>query len=155
MTFILYGIYISIQLCLSFLIYPKFNYDQLAYIGYAIFSISITFFTITALSNPGIPREKHHLTKAIYEKINKKNEGSDNISYKICFECNVYTDKTVNIGHCLSCKLCIIGYDHHCSWSSKCIGEGNILWFKIFVSTLALFFIYAIFCVIFINIEHK
>ena len=155
MTLILYGIYIGVQFLLCFLIYPKSNSDFIGYIGYGIFSCSVLFFTVTVLSNPGIPSEEYHLTKAIYEKINKKNEGSDNITYKICFECNVYTDKNANVGHCLTCKLCIIGHDHHCSWSSKCIGKGNLLWFRLFVSSLALFFLYAIFCLIYVNIDHK
>ncbi|PHJ23740.1 dhhc zinc finger domain-containing protein [Cystoisospora suis] len=27
--------------------------------------------------------------------------------------------------HCEDCRVCIEGYDHHCPWTSKCIGKGN------------------------------
>lgn len=28
--------------------------------------------------------------------------------------------------HCEDCQVCIIDYDHHCVFFSKCIGGGNI-----------------------------
>lgn len=39
----------------------------------------------------------------------------------------------------------IIGYDHHCPWTSKCIGEGNLKGFYVFVISTMLFFGYLIF----------
>ena len=43
--------------------------------------------------------------------------------------------------HCDDCDVCIEEYDHHCPWTSKCIGRGNLIPFYVFVgSTLILFF---------------
>mmetsp|Transcript_17371 Transcript_17371/g.17458 ORF Transcript_17371/g.17458 Transcript_17371/m.17458 type:complete len:212 (+) Transcript_17371:136-771(+) len=46
--------------------------------------------------------------------------------------------------HCSTCQVCIKGYDHHCPWTGKCIGEGNITMFKIFVVTLCWLLIFCI-----------
>ena len=35
-------------------------------------------------------------------------------------------------------------YDHHCPWTSKCIGGGNIRWFSVFLVSTALVIVYAI-----------
>ena len=43
--------------------------------------------------------------------------------------------------HCQDCGVCIEEHDHHCPWTSKCIGRGNLYPFYVFVfSTLMLFF---------------
>jgi len=46
--------------------------------------------------------------------------------------------------HCSTCQVCIKGYDHHCPWTGKCIGEGNITIFKIFVVTLCWLIIFCV-----------
>ena len=35
--------------------------------------------------------------------------------------------------HCYSCDVCIRGYDHHCPWIGKCVGEKNMCAFKLFL----------------------
>lgn len=35
-----------------------------------------------------------------------------------------------------------VGYDHHCPWTSKCIGKGNLLFFRMFLGTTVLLIIY-------------
>eukprot|EP00435_Cladocopium_sp_Y103_P037318 s554_g9.t2 len=35
--------------------------------------------------------------------------------------------------HCDYCHVCIIGWDHHCPWMNKCIGEGNLFFFNSFL----------------------
>jgi hypothetical protein len=37
--------------------------------------------------------------------------------------------KDVDVVHCYDCDICIKGHDHHCPWTGKCIGEGNIQYF--------------------------
>ena len=32
--------------------------------------------------------------------------------------------------HCAACGTCISGYDHHCPWTGKCVGNGNRSTFK-------------------------
>lgn len=40
--------------------------------------------------------------------------------------------------HCKRCDVCIKGYDHHCPWTSKCIGKTNMKRFMFFVSIIYL-----------------
>eukprot|EP00397_Hematodinium_sp_SG-2012_P039792 GEMP01043504.1.p2 GENE.GEMP01043504.1~~GEMP01043504.1.p2 ORF type:complete len:124 (+),score=12.63 GEMP01043504.1:113-484(+) len=37
--------------------------------------------------------------------------------------------------HCEYCNVCVEGYDHHCPWTSKCIGKKNLQDFHIFLAT--------------------
>ena len=34
--------------------------------------------------------------------------------------------------HCEDCNACIDELDHHCPWMGKCIGKGNIAYFRRF-----------------------
>lgn len=61
---------------------------------------------------------------------------------RFCKICNVVQKKGVI--HCESCDTCISGYDHHCPWTSKCIGGGNLSEFYTFVSVGMLSFLYII-----------
>ena len=38
--------------------------------------------------------------------------------------------------------LIISGFDHHCPWTSKCIGKGNLTGFYVFIFSLMLLFGY-------------
>ena len=38
--------------------------------------------------------------------------------------------------HCNDCNVCIEEYDHHCPWSSKCIGKRNVMVFHTFLVLL-------------------
>ena len=35
--------------------------------------------------------------------------------------------------HCSDCNVCVEKVDHHCPWSSKCIGKGNMNAFSAFL----------------------
>ena len=43
--------------------------------------------------------------------------------------------------HCSTCNVCIKGYDHHCPWTSKCIGEANLYRFYFFASYTPIFLV--------------
>ena len=45
----------------------------------------------------------------------------------------VHREDAANTEHCPDCGFCVEGLDHHCPWSSKCIGEGNMTPFKCFL----------------------
>ncbi len=60
-----------------------------------------------------------------------------------CKACKIL--KTMDITHCYDCDVCIRGFDHHCPWTGKCIGEGNLKQFYLFVSSTVL---YIVFCII-------
>ena len=54
----------------------------------------------------------------------------------------VQVHKKVN--HCYDCGICIEGYDHHCPWTSKCIGKRNKYSFYMFMGSIMLIFGYFI-----------
>ena len=136
---------IIIQILIILFLYTKVDLT-LIIIGYVIFGIWLISYLFTTLKNPGIP------TKDCYMDVEKKcqiDDSASELGYLTCSICNVFVKKNVQIGHCLSCKVCIIGYDHHCGWSSKCIGEGNFYFFWIFLSSTCIYYLYhlIIFCV--------
>lgn len=47
-----------------------------------------------------------------------------------------------NTQHCPDCDVCVTEYDHHCPWTSKCIGGGNIVRFYIFLAMVPIYLIY-------------
>ncbi len=60
-----------------------------------------------------------------------------------CNICKViYREDSINTEHCTDCGFCIEGLDHHCPWSSKCIGDGNMNPFKIFVGSTVILMVY-------------
>lgn len=138
------------QLILSLLVFPKANSFILTYIGYSVFTVFLFSFLKTVLTNPGIPERNYILTQEIKSKL--RNSLTDN-TLLTCHTCGLCVNSTTKIGHCLSCKICIIGYDHHCGWSSKCIGNGNIVEFRIFVYSGLIFFVYGIFLAIYIPLK--
>ncbi len=53
------------------------------------------------------------------------------IKGRYCLSCRV--QKRPDYYHCYDCDVCVAGYDHHCPWTGKCIGEGNIRLFNKFI----------------------
>ena len=47
--------------------------------------------------------------------------------------------------HCEYCDVCIEGYDHHCPWTSKCIGKNNLVRFYVFLFMTPVFIVYCSF----------
>lgn len=120
----------------------------------SLFSIWFLSFLITIFKNPGIPSKDNYLSKEKRETIEST---ANEDGYLSCNICNVAVKNDIKISHCLTCNICIYGkinykkgYDHHCGWSSKCIGEGNIFSFQIFlISTFILFCYYITIFIIF------
>lgn len=96
------------------------------FLNYFSFIISYTY---TAIINPGYPMNSKG-----------KRIGQPREEYRFCSECKfwVHTNKKVN--HCLDCNICIEGYDHHCPWTSKCIGKKNRYSFYGFIGSIMLLF---------------
>mmetsp|Transcript_30061 Transcript_30061/g.48946 ORF Transcript_30061/g.48946 Transcript_30061/m.48946 type:complete len:287 (-) Transcript_30061:458-1318(-) len=46
--------------------------------------------------------------------------------------------------HCNACRVCIEGYDHHCPWTSKCVGKQNLRAFQIFLVSILLLVVFNI-----------
>ena len=57
--------------------------------------------------------------------------------------------------HCNECETCMVEYDHHCPWVSKCVTKGNMGTFSTFIvmgfCLLAFYGITIGFCVIFME----
>ncbi len=102
-------------------------------LGLIISLIQITSYVYTALINPGLP--KHEYEKMIVYDINIRK----------CKDCGMFINLKELTFHCYECGVCIEGYDHHCPWTSKCIGKGNIISFYIFIISTLILFGYLIF----------
>jgi len=85
----------------------------------------------TALTNPGI----HTAANPEDPELMKLTENRD-----FCIKCKVMRDE--NTVHCVDCKVCIKGYDHHCPWTGKCIGEGNLKPFYLFLFSTMAYIVY-------------
>ncbi|CCI47701.1 unnamed protein product [Albugo candida] len=59
-----------------------------------------------------------------------------------CQECDSYRPESAF--HCEECRVCIKGHDHHCPWTGKCIGEGNITFFYVWLFSLVVACVYEI-----------
>ena len=114
-------------------------------LGVIIFIFQALTYGLTATMNPGIPDRnltKLRNTKEIIDKYPK---------IRYCKKCGLgIIDKTYTI-HCDDCNICvkgkdsiILGYDHHCPWTGKCIGSGNIIWFNCFLGSTSVLIMYLI-----------
>ena len=106
--------------------------------GVGIFCVSffqITF-TYCFVINPGFPKNDIG-----------RQTGIPKEQYKFCPECKFYYDLNKKVNHCFDCGICIEGYDHHCPWVSKCIGNKNLYSFYCFMTGILLNFGFAIICI--------
>jgi hypothetical protein len=44
----------------------------------------------------------------------------------------------------MDCRVCIEEYDHHCPWTGKCVGKGNVRYFYAWLVFLVLAFVYEV-----------
>ena len=112
-----------------------------------LFSLAqLASYFFTATINPGLPRYETQLNAIAYQKV---------YNYRFCKECNFWIDLTENWYHCQDCGVCIEGYDHHCPWTTKCVGKGNI---KLFYGFLGMTFgvlFYFVFAIVMMNVYVK
>lgn len=60
-----------------------------------------------------------------------------------CKRCKLV--RWVGVEHCYDCDVCIEDLDHHCPWTTKCVGKDNLYWFYGFVFTTLFLLFYVIF----------
>lgn len=92
-------------------------------------------FAYASMADPGVP-------KAEYEKMIF--DDDDNKNFRKCKDCEKWINTEEGTIHCTICKICIEGYDHHCSLMNKCIGKNNLKAFYLYVLgsfLLILFFV--------------
>ena len=108
------------------------------------FSLSYLFFAITytllLVLNPGIP-------------INKKDYDITKLqgNYRQCPDCNCISKDEIGryTVHCEICKICVEYFDHHCAFTTKCIGKNNRIIFKMFLISIPLLFLVSFLYLIF------
>ena len=92
-------------------------------ISYWLYTLSYSY---TSLINPGYPKNNH-----------ERKTGYPRDEFYFCSVCKFYVKRSTDASHCDECGICIEGMDHHCPWTSHCVGKNNIITFYIFVlSTL-------------------
>ena len=106
------------------------------------------FYAWTVLREPGFPNRdlKKFQKDFIAQLINTK-------SKMFCHECKIIKVDP-NTVHCSICGVCVEGYDHHCPWTSKCIGRANKLTFYCFYGSLIVLFSYMTFGAIYIQANY-
>jgi hypothetical protein len=102
-------------------------------LGEIIYLFYFVSYTLTFLLNPGYPRNT----------IGRRT-GKPRKNYYFCEICEFWINKDSLTSHCFDCNICIEGYDHHCPWTSKCIGSYNLFSSYVFLITLIINFIFFI-----------
>jgi len=101
------------------LLAPEEHSGQVA-VGLTLSVMTLATLTVVAFRDPGIvPR--HTVPKGQL--------------WTFCDQCDSF--RPPNSVHCSLCNVCIEEYDHHCSWTSKCVGRSNLRWFRVFLLLLA------------------
>ena len=110
------------------------------YIGFIIYIIELFLYLLTSILNPGTPEKKYFLENFDMEKNDLKN-------YRICGNCKLIMDLDKETEHCYDCNICVMGNDHHCPWTSKCVGYKNIYFFYGFITFFFILISYLMFAV--------
>ena len=129
----------------------KYMFFIFFYLGIIIYMLFIFTHLYTSFCNPGIPPQKYFL-----ENFNMSQSEIQN--YVICKKCRIIMDLDKGTEHCVDCDICVIGNDHHCQWTSKCIGKNNLLIFRIFIRFCIIhigYMIFALFSLSFITKKNK
>lgn len=95
-----------------------------------LFQLSYTY---TFVINPGYPHND-----------NDRKNGEPREDFRFCSDCKFYVSVHKKVNHCYDCGICVEGYDHHCPWTSKCIGRKNLYSFYMFMTSIMLIFGYFI-----------
>ena len=121
--------------------FRKYLNQIILLLGIILYILFVIFHLITSLINPGLPTKEYFL-----ENFNMENTKIKN--YVICKKCKVIMDLDKGTEHCVDCDICVMGNDHHCQWTSKCIGKNNLILFKIFLNLLFVNICYLLFSLI-------
>ena len=122
------------------------NY-YIKYLGAFIYLTFVISLILTTITNPGVVTKKYYLENYKADKTIIKN-------FRICRKCNIVMDLDKGTEHCVECGICIMNNDHHCPWTSKCVGKGNIFYFYGMLTMVSIVFAYVIFALIIIGPKH-
>ena len=118
------------------------------YIGVLIYLSFEIFLVLTTITNPGVVTKKYFLENYEAEKTIIKN-------FRVCRKCNIVMDLDKGTEHCVECGICIMNNDHHCPWTSKCVGKKNINIFYVFVWSLGAHIVYLVFALVSLAVFSK
>ena len=132
----------------------NFTSKSVKIIGFLLWLIQFLSYTYTFLINPGLPNKNC--------KIDNETTLPKLKNYRICTVCLKIMDLDENTNHCLECQVCIEGnfnyyfyqkgLDHHCPWTSKCVGKNNKFSFHVFVTSTLIFVMFFFFASITANL---
>ena len=105
---------------------------------YFLFEI---FLVLTIISDPGVVTKQYYLENYQPDKTVIKN-------FRICRKCNIVMDLDKGTEHCVECGICVMNNDHHCPWTSKCVGKKNLWLFNCFLVSLGAHILYLIFALV-------
>ena len=150
-------IFLDVIIFFYFHFLKNYLHNTVYKIGLVISYIQIFSYVFIFILNPGIP-QKELWIENYFKNRSSNNINDENDSYRICNICKIVRRNSDNTHHCEECNICIKGVEHHCSWISKCISKKNKkLYFIFIISTfsLILYFIVALFSLIFIRNNNK
>ena len=121
--------------CISYFVFlGRFLTTGAYIIGVILCLIQNLSYLYTAAANPGLANEY---------------EFDDYYSNrKYCSKCKIHINFDTSY-HCTYCDICIAEHDHHCPWTSKCIGKKTLYSFYIFVLFTFVLFFYLFFAILF------
>lgn len=131
---------VTILYWLFMIIFWRFMNNIIKFAGFAVYFLFFLCYLGTFLVNPGYPKKSQ--IKLIDEK-----------KMKFCKICKIWVYRGKGYRHCKECNICIEGFDHHCPWTGKCIGNGNKYWFYFFLFTVFLLMFYFTIALVF-SLEH-
>ena len=110
-------------------------------IGALIYFLFEIFLVLTTISDPGVVTKQYYLENYQPDKTVIKN-------FRICRKCNIVMDLDKGTEHCVECGICVMNNDHHCPWTSKCVGKKNLWLFNCFLVSLGAHILYLIFALV-------
>ena len=134
------------EIIIYIFVLPYLNGYVQTCINIPLFLLCLIMYFIFIAKDPGY-KKNNQLEKdseGNYPLMLKVNEGMDVRNY--CSKC--YIQKSNNIRHCFICDKCVEGFNHHCNWTTKCIGSGNNKWFNSFLGSFFLLICYFAFSAI-------
>ena len=93
-----------------------------------LFMAHVIVFLVLSLSDPGII-PKVQMSEIDLEKLQEA-------GVRMCTWCHI--ERPARAQHCYACNVCVLELDHHCPWTGKCIGKGNMFVFNLFLAFLPL-----------------
>ena len=138
---LLFSLNICFNIFILYLIWEN-SYLIIKIFGIIISTLQLLLYLITSIINPGLPKKKYEYYA------NHPHKGN----YKKCSQCNLWINIKKLPYHCYDCGCCVEGYDHHCPWTTKCVGRGNLYLFYIMIGFTFLLFGYFFFSIMMMTV---